>query len=89
MKYLIYELEPRLQYGLRGRVNIGIEFNTLLIKYDGLGSSGYTTDFLEDCCLACICPSNDEDAKMRTVILLLEHCNSYMHYHNEGLETVL
>ena len=37
---------------------------TILVIYDGLCCLCYTTNFLKDGCLACICPPNDKDAKM-------------------------
>ena len=69
---------PRLRFGFR--LNISLKFDTMLIKYDRLGSLGYTTNLLKDGCLACICPSYDKDTEMRT--FLLEHCNRFCIYIN-------
>ena len=49
---------------------------TLLVMYnDGLCSLCYTTNLLKDGGLASIGSSYDKNAKMRTSILLSEHCD--------------
>ena len=81
--------------GFRCGIGISFELNTMLIKYDGLGSLCYTTDLLKNGCLPCISPSNDQYAKMRTIISILEHCNGFSIYihcqmsYLAGLGTVL
>ena len=51
-----------------------------MFNNDGLGSLCYTTNLLKNGCLACISPSYDQDAKMRTIISILEHCNGLFIY---------
>ena len=65
---------PGFKFGLG--INIRFEFkllNTMLIINDGFGSLRYTTNLLENCCLASISPSYDQDAEMRTFISILEN----------------
>jgi hypothetical protein len=59
---------------------------TLLVMYnDGFCSLFYTTNLLKYGCLASICSSYDKNAKMRTSVLIPEHCDIlYMYSCIEG-----
>ena len=57
---------------------------TILVIYDGLGSLLYTTNLLKNGCLASISPTYNENTKMRTLVLFLEHQNLFcIAYMNE------
>ena len=50
---------------------------TILIIYNGLCPLLYTTNLLQNSCLACISPSYNENTKMGTFKLLLELHNLF------------